>query len=156
MVRIPTTIIGSMPKPKWLAADWYSIMGDWLLSGAALAEAQDDATRLAVADQERAGIDIVCDGEQRRPSHHSYFLSHVARVDFENMKKKVRRGGGSPQDVPCVVGPVALRAHHTLEAILEVITGRIDWIYTTAASVVSMLKDGKLKGLIVSSKARLE
>ena len=44
----------------------------------------------------------------------------------------------------------------TPEAIVEVITGRIDWIYTPAASVVSMLKDGKLKGLIVSSKIRLE
>src|SRR5690606_20285126 len=113
MVKIPTTIIGSMPKPKWLASDWYSIKGDWLLSGSALEEAQDDATRLAVADQERAGIDIVCDGEQRRPSHHSYFLSHVAGVDFENMKKKVRRGRGTPQDVPRVVGPVSLRAHRT-------------------------------------------
>jgi 5-methyltetrahydropteroyltriglutamate--homocysteine methyltransferase len=115
MIKIPTTIIGSMPKPKWLASDWYSIKGDWLLSGPALEEAQDDATRLAIADQERAGIDIVCDGEQRRPSHHSYFLSHLAGVDFEHMKPKVRRGRGTPQDVPCVVAPVSLRAHHTLE-----------------------------------------
>lgn len=44
----------------------------------------------------------------------------------------------------------------TPEAIVEVVTGRLDWIYTPAASVVSLLKEGKLKGLIVSSKARLE
>ena len=70
MIVLATTIIGSMPKPRWLAAEWSSIAGNWRLSGDTLAEAQDDATRLALADQERAGIDIVCDGEQRRPSHH--------------------------------------------------------------------------------------
>jgi len=48
---IPTTIIGSLPKPSWLAADWYSIAGNWRLSGDALREAQDDATRLAVAER---------------------------------------------------------------------------------------------------------
>src|SRR5262245_9171472 len=112
---IPTTIIGSMPKPAWLAADWYSIGGSWRLSGPALAEAQDDATRLALADQESAGIDIVCDGEQRRPSHHSYFLSHLAGVDFATMKPKARRGRQQMQDVPRVVGPLALAAHRTVE-----------------------------------------
>jgi 5-methyltetrahydropteroyltriglutamate--homocysteine methyltransferase len=115
MRTVPTTLIGSMPKPGWLASEWYSITGKWRLSGPALAEALDDATRLALADQERAGIDIVCDGEQRRPSHHSYFLSHLHGVDFDRMKPKARRGGKSVQDVPCVVGPVSLRAHHTLD-----------------------------------------
>ncbi len=114
-VTIPTTIIGSMPKPGWLASEWYSISGSWRLSGAALDEALEDATRLALTDQERAGIDIVCDGEQRRPSHHSYFLSHLEGVDFGTMKPKARRGGKSVQDVPCIVGPITLRAHRTLE-----------------------------------------
>jgi len=66
---IPTTIIGSMPKPKWLTDEWFSISENWRLAGAALEEGFDDATRLALADQEHAGIDIVCDGEQRRPTH---------------------------------------------------------------------------------------
>ena len=44
---IPTTVIGSLPKPGWLAADWYSVSGSWKLAGAALAEAQDDATLVA-------------------------------------------------------------------------------------------------------------
>ena len=104
-----------MPKPGWLASDWYSITGSWRLSGAALSEAQDDATRLALADQDRAGIDIVCDGEQRRPSHHSYFLSHLEGVDFTTMRPKARRGGKNPTDVPRIVGPVSLRAHNTVE-----------------------------------------
>jgi 5-methyltetrahydropteroyltriglutamate--homocysteine methyltransferase len=114
-IELPTTIIGSMPKPAWLTDSWYSIAENWRLSGAALAEALNDATRLALDDQERAGIDIVCDGEQRRPSHHSYFLSHIEGVDFGRMKPKARRGGTDMQDVPCVTGPITLRAHRTLE-----------------------------------------
>jgi 5-methyltetrahydropteroyltriglutamate--homocysteine methyltransferase len=115
VITLPTTIIGSMPKPRWLAAEWYSIAGNWRLSGDALVEVQNDATRLAVAEQERAGIDIVCDGEQRRPSHHSYFLSHLNGIDFAKLRPKARRGGKTLQDVPCVVGPVSLGAHGTLE-----------------------------------------
>lgn len=115
-----------MPKPGWLASEWYSISENWRLSGPALSEALDDATRLAVADQEHAGIDIVCDGEQRRPSHHSYFLSHLNGVDFGTLKPKARRGGKSTQDVPCVVGPISLRAHRTLEdyRFLRLLTGK--------------------------------
>jgi len=112
---LPTTIIGSMPKPGWLAGDWYSITGSWRLAGAALSEAHDDATRLAVAEQEQAGIDIVCDGEQRRPSHHSYFLSQLDGIDFVTLRAKARRGGRSVQDVPRVVRPISLRSHRTLE-----------------------------------------
>src|SRR5581483_2040645 len=115
MPNLLTTVVGSMPKPSWLAADWYSIAGSWRLSGSALDEAFADATRLALDDQERAGIDIVSDGEQRRPSHHSYFLSHLDGVDFENMRPKARRGGKSVQDVPRIVGPISLRAHRTLD-----------------------------------------
>jgi 5-methyltetrahydropteroyltriglutamate--homocysteine methyltransferase len=112
---LPTTIIGSLPKPGWLAADWYSISGSWRLSGAALNEAQEDATRVAIAEQEQAGIDILCDGEQRRPSHHSYFLTQLAGIDFVMLRPKARRGGRSVQDVPRVIGPIALRTHRTLD-----------------------------------------
>ena len=105
---IPTTIIGSLPKPAWLAADWYSIAGNWRLSGEALREAQDDATRLAVAEQLNAGIDILCDGEQRRPTHHTYFLTQLDGVDFATLKPKTVRAGKLTQDVPRVIGPLAL------------------------------------------------
>ena len=104
-----------MPKPGWLASEWYSIAGNWKLSGAVLAEAQEDATRLALADQDRAGIDIVCDGEQRRPSHHTYFLSQLEGVDFATLRPKSMRGRKSTQEVPRIVGPVSLRTHNTLE-----------------------------------------
>ena len=123
---IPTTIIGSMPKPGWLTSQWYSIAENWRLSGPALDDAFDDATRLALLDQEQAGIDIVCDGEQRRPSHHSYFLAHLNGVDFKTMKPKARRGGTTLQDVPCVVGPLSLRSHRTLAdyRFLRALTGK--------------------------------
>ena len=112
---IPTTIIGSLPKPGWLAADWYSIAGNWRLSGEALREAQDDATRLAVAEQIAAGIDILCDGEQRRPTHHTYFLTALNGVDFNTLKPKTVRAGKLTQDVPRVIGPLSLRAKLTLD-----------------------------------------
>ena len=125
-VIIPTTIIGSMPKPGWLTSEWYSIAGSWRFSGPALDEACEDATRLALADQVEAGIDIVCDGEQRRPSHHSYFLAHLNGVDFQTMKPKARRGGANLQDVPCVVDAISLRSHRTLQdyRFLRALTGK--------------------------------
>jgi 5-methyltetrahydropteroyltriglutamate--homocysteine methyltransferase len=113
---IPTTIVGSMPRPGWLVDDWYSIRENWRLAGPALAEAMDDATVLALQDQDRAGIDIVCDGEQRRSTHHTYFLSHLEGVDFATLKPKGMRGRTTNKtDVPRVIGPVSLRGHRTTE-----------------------------------------
>lgn len=111
---IPTTIIGSMPKPRWLTNEWFSIGGNWRLAGDELREAQDDATRLALADQCEAGIDIVCDGEQRRPTHFSYFLAQLENVDFENMGERARRGGTTKTKVPRVAGPLSLKSRQTL------------------------------------------
>lgn len=111
---LPTTLIGSMPKPGWLTSEWFSITEKWRLSGKELAEGFDDATRLALADQERAGIDIVCDGEQRRPTHFSYFLAQLNNVDFVNLGARRRRGGKTLTQVPRITGPISLRMHHTL------------------------------------------
>jgi 5-methyltetrahydropteroyltriglutamate--homocysteine methyltransferase len=112
---IPTTIIGSLPKPGWLTSEWYSVVERWNLAGAALAEAQDDATRLALADQEAAGIDIVCDGEQRRSTHYSYFLAQLEGVDRVELKAKSMRGGKFTQEVPRVTGPLTLANHQCVE-----------------------------------------
>ena len=69
-----TTVIGSMPKPPWLyrqaslnakGSDHHGEGADWLLSGTKLLEAQNDAVRLAIYDQENAGVRIISDGEQR-------------------------------------------------------------------------------------------
>lgn len=108
---IPTTIVGSLPKPAWLTNEWYTVADRWNLSGPALDEAFDDATRMALADQEAAGIDIVCDGEQRRGTHYTHFLKQLDGIDREQMQRKAMRAGKVVQDVPRVIGPLALRTH---------------------------------------------
>lgn len=63
--RVRATIVGSLPKPSWLAGPG-ELTATWRQEGAALREAQEDSVRLWIAEQERAGVDIVTDGEQRR------------------------------------------------------------------------------------------
>lgn len=111
---IPTTIVGSLPKPAWLTNEWYTVADRWNLSGPALDEALDDATRLALADQDAAGIDIVCDGEQRRSTHYTHFLKQLGGVDRERLERKATRAGKVVQDVPRVTGPITLRSHEGL------------------------------------------
>ncbi|MGH7660510.1 MAG: methionine synthase [Vulcanimicrobiaceae bacterium] len=84
----PTTIAGSLPKPAWLAEP-ERLWPDWRLSGDELRAAMHDATRIAVAEQLRAGIDAVTDGEQSRQHFVHGFLHGVGGVDFGKM---VRRG----------------------------------------------------------------
>jgi 5-methyltetrahydropteroyltriglutamate--homocysteine methyltransferase len=112
---IPTATIGSLPKPPWLTGEWYSVKERWLQQGAALDQAFEDATRLAVIEQEAAGIDIISDGEQRRPTHYSYFLKQLTGVDRDNLMPKSMRGGKVVQDVPQVVGAIRLANHVAVE-----------------------------------------
>src|SRR5262245_7287073 len=112
---IPTTVIGSLPKPAWLTGTWYSVVERWNLEGDALREAMEDATRLALADQEVAGIDIVCDGEQRRSTHYTHFIHQLGGVDCARLKAKSMRGGKFTQDVPRVVGPITLATHQAVD-----------------------------------------
>src|SRR5258706_8033202 len=112
---IPTTIIGSLPKPAWLTSEWYSVNEHWNFEGAAVAKALEDATGLALAEQENAGIDIVCDGERPRPTHYSYFAAQLGGIDRERMKPKAMRGGKRTQDVPVVRGPLTLANHRTVD-----------------------------------------
>jgi 5-methyltetrahydropteroyltriglutamate--homocysteine methyltransferase len=123
---IPTSTIGSMPKPAWLTDSWYSVTGRWRLQGEALDQAFEDATRLAVADQEAAGIDIITDGEQRRPTHYSYFLDQLDGLDLAALRAKSMRAGKLTQDVPQVVGPVSLARQDAVEDFraLRALTGR--------------------------------
>jgi 5-methyltetrahydropteroyltriglutamate--homocysteine methyltransferase len=80
----------------------------WKIDPGYLVEAQDDATRLAIADQERAGLDIVTDGEMRRESYSNRFATALDGVDIENPGTALDRSG-HPNPVPRVVGPVARR-----------------------------------------------
>jgi len=104
---LQTTIAGSLPKPGWLAPSG-QLWAPWLLSGEKLAEAKRDAVRLAVRDQENAGIDIVSDGEQTRRHFVTTFIENLDGVDFEH-KKTVHIRNRYDAEVPVVVGAVARR-----------------------------------------------
>lgn len=86
------TIAGSLPKPGWLAEP-NVLFAPWRAGPAQLAEAQDDAVRLVLAEQERAGIAIVTDGEQRRRHYIWGFLAGLTGIDMERLGTKRARGG---------------------------------------------------------------
>jgi 5-methyltetrahydropteroyltriglutamate--homocysteine methyltransferase len=103
-----TTHAGSLPKPSWLADPNLQLFAPWVAPPERLREAQDDAVRLALLDQEDAGIDIVSDGEQRRRHYVWGFLDGLTGTDTETLGKKRTRGGRyvAEQDVARIVGPV--------------------------------------------------
>src|SRR5438445_12052252 len=104
---LPTTLVGSYPQPDWLidreklangvprvrARELWRIAPEWL------EQAQDDATLLAIRDQERAGIDIVTDGEMRRESYSNRFATALEGVDLDNPGTALNRNG-LPVPVP--------------------------------------------------------
>jgi 5-methyltetrahydropteroyltriglutamate--homocysteine methyltransferase len=114
----PTTIAGSLPKPSWLAQT-QRLWPEWRQSGDALLQAKRDATQLAIVEQERAGIDVVTDGEQSRDHFVHGFLAGIDGIDFE---KKVRRGIRADRyeaDCPSVVEAISrARTVHADEALL--------------------------------------
>jgi 5-methyltetrahydropteroyltriglutamate--homocysteine methyltransferase len=90
---LQTTIVGSLPKPSWLADPRASLRAEWRLVGDDLSAGQDDAVRLALSDQEEAGIDVVCDAEQRRRHYIWGFLEGLTGFEFEKLGQKRSRGG---------------------------------------------------------------
>jgi 5-methyltetrahydropteroyltriglutamate--homocysteine methyltransferase len=112
---LPTTLVGSYPQPDWLI-DREKLSkqvprvraGLWLVAPELLEEAQDDATRLAIRDQERAGLDIISDGEQRRESYSNRFATALDGIDLERPGSVLNRSG-RPIPVPRVVGPIRRR-----------------------------------------------
>ena len=107
MTLLATTIAGSLPKPHWLAEPTV-LWAPWKLEGDALLQGKHDAVRLALFDQEHAGIDIVTDGEQTRRHFVTTFLEGLDGVDFAH-KRTVRIRNRYDAEVPMVVGPVARR-----------------------------------------------
>jgi 5-methyltetrahydropteroyltriglutamate--homocysteine methyltransferase len=101
---LPTAIVGSLPKPSWLAKPEV-LWSPWELEGEALVEGKQDALRIAVQEQQRRGIDIVSDGEQTRQHFVTTFIEHLAGVDFER-RETVRIRDRYDASVPTVVGAV--------------------------------------------------
>jgi 5-methyltetrahydropteroyltriglutamate--homocysteine methyltransferase len=110
----PTTLVGSYPQPEWLI-DREKLRGRfpprvrarelWRIPEPYLAEAQDDATLLAIRAQEEAGLDIVTDGEIRRESYSNRFATALEGVDVDSPGTALDRSG-HPNPVPRIVGPV--------------------------------------------------
>jgi 5-methyltetrahydropteroyltriglutamate--homocysteine methyltransferase len=121
--RLQTTIVGSLPKPAWLAQP-SKLWAPWALEGQGLAEAKRDATRLAVLDQERAGIDIVTDGEQSRRHFVTGYLEHLQGIDNEHLET-VRIRQRYDAKVPRVVAPIA-RPHPVHSEDVELLRGITD------------------------------
>ena len=114
MTRLVTTVVGSYPQPDWLidrerlgerlpprvrAAELWRVPEPWL------EEAQDDATRLAVQDLERAGVDVITDGEMRRESYSNRFATALDGVDLDEPGVALDRTGHE-NPVPRVVGQI--------------------------------------------------
>jgi 5-methyltetrahydropteroyltriglutamate--homocysteine methyltransferase len=120
----PTTLAGSLPKPRWLAEP-EKLWAPWKLEGEALAEGKRDAVRLVVAMQEKAGIDILSDGEQTRRHFVNGYMEKLEGIDFTNLKT-VRIRNRYDANVPRVVGPVARPApvHAEDAAFLRSLTSR--------------------------------
>ncbi len=114
---LPTSLVGSYAQPDWLI-DRARLRDRfpprvratelWRIDPQYLEEAQDDATLIAIRDQERAGLDILTDGEQRRESYSNRFATALAGVDIDNPGTALDRSG-HPNPVPRVVGPIERR-----------------------------------------------
>ena len=105
---LTTTLAGSLPKPSWLADPRLQLFAPWVPPADRLREAQDDAVRLCLLDQEEAGIDIVSDGEQRCRHYIWGFLDGLTGTDTQRLGKKRTRGGRyvAEQEVARIIGEV--------------------------------------------------
>jgi 5-methyltetrahydropteroyltriglutamate--homocysteine methyltransferase len=130
---LPTSLVGSYPQPEWLL-DRAKLAGRfpprvrakelWRIPPELLAEAQDDATVLAIRAQERAGLDVVTDGEIRRESYSNHFATALDGVDVDDPGTALDRSG-HPNPVPRVVGPIS-RPHPVQVRDLEFLRANTD------------------------------
>jgi len=113
-IVLPTTLVGSYSQPDWLIDR--ARLGErlparvrakelWRVSPEQLEEAQNDATILAIRDQERAGIDVLTDGEMRRESYSNRFANALSGVDLDDPGTAIDRTG-KPVPVPRITGPI--------------------------------------------------
>jgi len=112
---IAATTIGSFPRPSWLAQpDRARVI--FRLEGQTLKEAQDDATALSIHTQERIGLDLLSDGEQRRTGFINHILAGFDGVDLTHEAvKTIYRRRQQPRSVPRVVGKIKRRSPAIIE-----------------------------------------
>ncbi|MGD1211979.1 MAG: uroporphyrinogen decarboxylase family protein [Candidatus Acidiferrales bacterium] len=118
---LPTSLVGSYPQPDWLIdreklgsrlPPRIRLKELWRVAPEWLEQAQDDATLLAIRDQERAGLDIITDGEMRRESYSNRFATALEGIDIDNPGRGIDRTG-NPNVVPRIAGKI--RRKHPVE-----------------------------------------
>src|SRR5438552_18297816 len=118
---LPTTVVGSYPQPDWLVdksvlksqtVPRVRLREMWRVPEPYLEQAQDDATLIAIRDMERAGIDIITDGEMRRESYSNRFATALEGIDIDNPGTALDRSG-HPNPVPRIAGKI--RRKHAVE-----------------------------------------
>src|SRR5262249_24083784 len=113
-VLLPTSLVGSYAQPDWLI-DRKKLANRfpprvraselWRVAPEVIEEAQDDATTIAIRDQERAGLEIITDGEQRRESYSNRFATALEGIDTDNPGTALDRSG-HPNPLPRIVGKI--------------------------------------------------
>jgi 5-methyltetrahydropteroyltriglutamate--homocysteine methyltransferase len=96
--HVRATIVGSLPKPSWLCAP-AEMFATWRLEGASLTEGQEDAVRLWIAAQEKAGLDVVTDGEQRRRHYIWGFFEGLDGIDTVTLGRRAQRAQRYHKDI---------------------------------------------------------
>lgn len=143
---LPTSTVGSLPKPSWLA-ETEKLWPQWKLSGEDLLEAKQDALRVTLQEQVQAGIDIVSDGEQTRQHFVTTFTENLAGVDFTK-RKTMRIRNRYDADVPSIVGPVSRKKSVFAEdaKFLRQQTNQpIKWTLPGPMTMIDTLFDGHYK-----------
>jgi 5-methyltetrahydropteroyltriglutamate--homocysteine methyltransferase len=141
-MTFPTSLVGSYPQPDWLI-DRSRLAGRfpprvrarelWRVDPEFLEQAQQDATVLAIRAQERAGLDIITDGEMRRESYSNRFATALDGVDIDNPGTALDRSG-HPNPVPRITGPV--RRRHPVE------TGDVAFLRASTSRTVKITVPG--------------
>ncbi|GCD57321.1 methionine synthase [Acetobacter pasteurianus] len=143
---LPTSTAGSLPKPSWLAKP-ETLWSPWKLQGEELIKGKQDALSLTLDDQDRAGIDIVSDGEQTRQHFVTTFIEHLSGVDFEN-RQMVKIRNRYDASVPSVVGTVTREKPVFVEdaKFLRTLTKKpIKWALPGPMTMIDTLYDGHYK-----------
>jgi|TARA_A100001391_G_scaffold77401_1_gene49982 5-methyltetrahydropteroyltriglutamate--homocysteine methyltransferase len=143
---LPTSTAGSLPKPSWLAEP-EKLWSPWKLEGDALAHGKHDALKLSLHEQQRAGIDIVSDGEQSRQHFVTTFIEHLDGVDFDK-RETVKIRDRYDASVPSVVGAVSRQKPVFVEDarfLREQTDQPIKWTLPGPMTMIDTLYDGHYK-----------
>ncbi|WP_321275769.1 methionine synthase [Thiomicrorhabdus indica] len=142
----PTSTVGSLPKPSWLA-ETEKLWPAWKLEGDALIEAKQDALRVTLQEQTEAGIDIVSDGEQTRQHFVTTFTENLEGVDFKK-RQTMRIRNRYDAEVPTIVGAVSRKKSVFVEdaKFLRQLTDQpIKWTLPGPMTMIDTLYDGHYK-----------